>query len=172
MEEEYRNWTSMTNDNDIIAHFSVPGTPPLFLCLLWKMILETDRISPIAYKYVIFIILDFSLVAVCRLLVMVGEDESTSKNVEPLIRRLLHPLSQNSIFLAASLLILGGLSPLLPGKSACDRSFGQALVVLTLDCSMVSGFWNESVRELCLLIYASSATISCVNSCRRTRNVT
>lgn len=40
----------MTNDNDIIAHFSVPGTPPLFLCLLWKMILETDRISPIAYK--------------------------------------------------------------------------------------------------------------------------
>lgn len=44
----------MTNDNDIIAHFSVPGTPPLFLCLLWKMILETDRISPIAYKYVGF----------------------------------------------------------------------------------------------------------------------
>ncbi|KAH0534921.1 mediator of RNA polymerase II transcription subunit 23 [Cotesia glomerata] len=50
VEEEYRNWASMSNENDIIAHFSVPGTPPLFLCLLWKMILETDRISPIAYK--------------------------------------------------------------------------------------------------------------------------
>lgn len=50
VEEEYRNWASMNNENDIIAHFSVPGTPPLFLCLLWKMILETDRITPIAYK--------------------------------------------------------------------------------------------------------------------------
>ncbi|XP_059485779.1 mediator of RNA polymerase II transcription subunit 23 isoform X2 [Neocloeon triangulifer] len=50
VEEEYRNWASMTNENDIIAHFTVQGTPPLFLCLLWKMILETDRISPIAYK--------------------------------------------------------------------------------------------------------------------------
>ncbi|XP_014240192.1 mediator of RNA polymerase II transcription subunit 23 [Cimex lectularius] len=50
VEEEYRNWASMNNENDIIAHFSVPGTPPLFLCLIWKMILETDRISPIAYK--------------------------------------------------------------------------------------------------------------------------
>ncbi|KAL7298235.1 mediator of RNA polymerase II transcription subunit 23 [Trichogramma pretiosum] len=50
VEEEYRNWASMTNENDIIAHFSVPNSPPLFLCLLWKMILETDRISPIVYK--------------------------------------------------------------------------------------------------------------------------
>lgn len=50
VEEEYRNWASMNNENDIIAHFSVAGTPPLFLCLLWKMLLETDRISPIAYK--------------------------------------------------------------------------------------------------------------------------
>ncbi|XP_063241500.1 mediator of RNA polymerase II transcription subunit 23 [Bacillus rossius redtenbacheri] len=50
VEEEFRNWASMNNENDIITHFSVPGTPPLFLCLVWKMILETDRISPIAYK--------------------------------------------------------------------------------------------------------------------------
>lgn len=40
----------MSNENDIIAHFSVAGTPPLFLCLLWKMILETDRVSVVAYK--------------------------------------------------------------------------------------------------------------------------
>ncbi|KAH0954985.1 hypothetical protein HN011_002731 [Eciton burchellii] len=50
VEEEYRNWASMNNENDIIAHFSVPGTPPLFLCLVWKMIFERDCISPIAYK--------------------------------------------------------------------------------------------------------------------------
>lgn len=41
----------MSNENDIIAHFSVSGTPPLFLCLLWKMILDTERINPITYKY-------------------------------------------------------------------------------------------------------------------------
>lgn len=50
VEEEYRNWASMNNENDIITHFSVPGTPPLFLCLLWKVILETERVNPIAYK--------------------------------------------------------------------------------------------------------------------------
>lgn len=42
----------MTNENDIIAHFSLPTAHPLFLCLLWKMIIETDRINPIAYKLV------------------------------------------------------------------------------------------------------------------------
>uniref|UniRef100_T1J7Z5 Mediator of RNA polymerase II transcription subunit 23 n=1 Tax=Strigamia maritima TaxID=126957 RepID=T1J7Z5_STRMM len=50
VEEEYRKWKSMTNENDIIAHFSLQGIPPLFLCLLWKMLLENDRINPIAYK--------------------------------------------------------------------------------------------------------------------------
>ncbi|KAK3924714.1 Mediator of RNA polymerase II transcription subunit 23 [Frankliniella fusca] len=49
VEEEYRNWSNMSNDNDIINHFSEPGTPPLFLCLLWKVILETERVNPIAY---------------------------------------------------------------------------------------------------------------------------
>lgn len=54
VEEEYRKWVSMNNENDIMTHFGVAGAPPLFLCLLWKMLLETesprDRISPIAYK--------------------------------------------------------------------------------------------------------------------------
>lgn len=49
MEEEYRKWKTMNNENDILKHFS-QGTPPLFLCLLWKMLLENDRINPIAYK--------------------------------------------------------------------------------------------------------------------------
>lgn len=50
VEEEYRKWALMNNENDIMAHFGVAGAPPLFLCLLWKMLLETDHISPIAYK--------------------------------------------------------------------------------------------------------------------------
>ncbi|KAK4327235.1 hypothetical protein Pmani_002291 [Petrolisthes manimaculis] len=51
VEEEYRKWKSMSNENDIIAHFSLQhNTSPLFLCLLFKMVLETDRVPPIAYK--------------------------------------------------------------------------------------------------------------------------
>ncbi|XP_076272073.1 mediator complex subunit 23 isoform X2 [Rhynchophorus ferrugineus] len=50
VEEENRKWASMNNENDIMAHFGAPGAPPLFLCLLWKMLLETNHISPIAYK--------------------------------------------------------------------------------------------------------------------------
>nr|XP_020042455.1 mediator of RNA polymerase II transcription subunit 23 isoform X3 [Castor canadensis] len=50
VEEEYRKWKSMTNENDIITQFSVQGFPPLFLCLLWKMLLETDHISQIGYR--------------------------------------------------------------------------------------------------------------------------
>jgi len=51
VEEEWRSWGTMNNENDIIQHFSLPqGNNNLFLCLLWKMILETDDISPIAYK--------------------------------------------------------------------------------------------------------------------------
>ncbi|KAJ8925039.1 hypothetical protein NQ315_001210 [Exocentrus adspersus] len=50
VEEESRKWASMNNENDIMAHFGAPGAPPLFLCLLWKMLLETNHISPIAYK--------------------------------------------------------------------------------------------------------------------------
>jgi len=52
VEEEYRTWTSMTNENDIIAHFLRPTTNPLFLCLLFKIIWETENISPVAYKCV------------------------------------------------------------------------------------------------------------------------
>uniref|UniRef100_A0A286XRX2 Mediator of RNA polymerase II transcription subunit 23 n=1 Tax=Cavia porcellus TaxID=10141 RepID=A0A286XRX2_CAVPO len=50
VEEEYRKWKSMTNESDIITHFSIQGSPPLFLCLLWKMLLETDHINQIGYR--------------------------------------------------------------------------------------------------------------------------
>ncbi|XP_049612105.1 mediator of RNA polymerase II transcription subunit 23 isoform X4 [Syngnathus scovelli] len=50
VEEEYRKWKSMTNEEDIITHFSMQGSPPFFLCLLWKMLLETDHINQIGYN--------------------------------------------------------------------------------------------------------------------------
>lgn len=54
VEEEFRNWSSMTNENDIIAHFGVAANggqiTSLFLCLMFKMILENDAISAVAYK--------------------------------------------------------------------------------------------------------------------------
>ncbi|XP_056641984.1 mediator of RNA polymerase II transcription subunit 23 isoform X1 [Diorhabda carinulata] len=50
VEEENRKWASMNNENDIMAHFGVPGAPPLFLCLLWRMLLDTNHITPISYK--------------------------------------------------------------------------------------------------------------------------
>ncbi|KAG9510935.1 Mediator of RNA polymerase II transcription subunit 23, partial [Fragariocoptes setiger] len=50
VDEEFRKWKAMNNENDIIAHFSQPNAPPLFLCLLWKMLLENDSLSPVVYK--------------------------------------------------------------------------------------------------------------------------
>ncbi|KAM6324076.1 mediator of RNA polymerase II transcription subunit 23 isoform 6-T6 [Aegotheles albertisi] len=50
VEEEYRKWKSMTIENEIITHFSAQGSAPLFLCLLWKMLLETDHINQIGYR--------------------------------------------------------------------------------------------------------------------------
>ena len=51
VEEEYRKWKSMSNENDIIAHFSLQhNQSTLFLCLLFKMVLECDRVPAEAYK--------------------------------------------------------------------------------------------------------------------------
>lgn len=50
VDTEYKKWRSMANENDIIAHFSMQGTPPLFLCIIWKNLLDDNRISPTAYK--------------------------------------------------------------------------------------------------------------------------
>lgn len=47
IEEEYRNWLSMTSENDIVTYFS---QTPTFLCLLFKMIADSGEPSPVAYK--------------------------------------------------------------------------------------------------------------------------
>ena len=45
----------MSNENDIIAHFSLQqNTSNLFLCLIFKMVFETTRVPAEAYKYVHF----------------------------------------------------------------------------------------------------------------------
>ncbi|XP_061424919.1 LOW QUALITY PROTEIN: mediator of RNA polymerase II transcription subunit 23 [Lethenteron reissneri] len=50
VEEEYRKWKAMTSENDLVNHFTAPGSSPLFLCLLWKMLLESDHIRLVTYK--------------------------------------------------------------------------------------------------------------------------
>jgi mediator of RNA polymerase II transcription subunit 23 len=47
IEEEYRNFLSMSNENDTISYFS---QRPLFLCIVFKLIQDTGEISSIAYK--------------------------------------------------------------------------------------------------------------------------
>jgi mediator of RNA polymerase II transcription subunit 23 len=50
VEEEYKAWMSMTlSETEKIHHFSSVNNS-FFLCVLWKMLLETDNISPVAYK--------------------------------------------------------------------------------------------------------------------------
>jgi len=51
VDEEYRNWSAMSgNEQELVEHFSLHGSPPLFLCVVWKMIIDTDRVSPVAFK--------------------------------------------------------------------------------------------------------------------------
>lgn len=47
IEEEYRNFLSMSNENDTITYFS---QRPSFLCLLFKLISDTGEINGVAYK--------------------------------------------------------------------------------------------------------------------------
>nr|XP_027200115.1 mediator of RNA polymerase II transcription subunit 23-like [Dermatophagoides pteronyssinus] len=50
VDEEYRRWKSITNDNDRIKHFTSQGTPPLIYCLLYKMLLDNENIPQVSYK--------------------------------------------------------------------------------------------------------------------------
>lgn len=54
VEEEYRRWKAMANDqNALETHFSQPNAPPLFICVLWKMLLDsndTDYLNPVVYR--------------------------------------------------------------------------------------------------------------------------
>lgn len=50
VEDEYRKWKAMSNENTLVAHFSQPNAPPLFICILWKMLLESDQLNPVVYK--------------------------------------------------------------------------------------------------------------------------
>lgn len=47
IEEEYRNWLSMTNENDTITYFSQTST---FLCILFKIITDQGEPSSICFK--------------------------------------------------------------------------------------------------------------------------
>lgn len=49
VEDEYRTWTSMSDEANKIQHFSNSNNT-LFLCVLWKVLLDTDQITSVAYK--------------------------------------------------------------------------------------------------------------------------
>ncbi|ELT94621.1 hypothetical protein CAPTEDRAFT_178592 [Capitella teleta] len=53
VDTEYRKWKSMASESDLINHFSMQGSQgmsPLFLCVLWKSLVEDKRFAPTAYK--------------------------------------------------------------------------------------------------------------------------
>lgn len=50
VEEEYRKWQAMANGETLIAHFSQPNSPPLFICVLWKMLMENDYLDPNVFR--------------------------------------------------------------------------------------------------------------------------
>jgi mediator of RNA polymerase II transcription subunit 23 len=50
VEEEYRKWQAMANDETRIAHFSQPSAPPLFICVVWRMLVDQDFINPIVFR--------------------------------------------------------------------------------------------------------------------------
>jgi mediator of RNA polymerase II transcription subunit 23 len=40
VDEEYRNWNAMiSNEHELVEHFSMQGTPALILCIVWKMLI-------------------------------------------------------------------------------------------------------------------------------------
>lgn len=50
VEEDFRKWKSMSNEGAIIKHFTSKGPPSLFYCLLYKLLLDNEPISLVAYK--------------------------------------------------------------------------------------------------------------------------
>lgn len=50
VESEHRKWKSMMGEADLITYFSGSMSQPLFLCILWKSLMEDNRISPTAFK--------------------------------------------------------------------------------------------------------------------------
>ncbi|RXG55626.1 Mediator of RNA polymerase II transcription subunit 23 [Armadillidium vulgare] len=51
VEEEYRKWKSMSNENDIIVHFSLQhNTSYVFLCIVFKIVYNSMRVPAETYK--------------------------------------------------------------------------------------------------------------------------
>lgn len=48
VDEEYRKWKAMTNEGDLVKHFSAQGA--LFYCVLYKLALDSETITPVVYQ--------------------------------------------------------------------------------------------------------------------------
>lgn len=50
VEDEYRRWKSMTSETEIFNHFADPSSTNVFICILWKMLLESSHLNPVCHK--------------------------------------------------------------------------------------------------------------------------
>ncbi len=55
VEEEYKVWNSMKSELEIIERFSAPSNT-LFLCVLWKILLDTEQIPAVAYQVLLLLL--------------------------------------------------------------------------------------------------------------------
>ncbi|XP_058942997.2 mediator of RNA polymerase II transcription subunit 23 [Pocillopora verrucosa] len=50
VEDEYRRWKTKSSENEILNHFADPSSTNVFICILWKMLLDSNRLSPVCHK--------------------------------------------------------------------------------------------------------------------------
>ncbi|KAJ8033690.1 Mediator of RNA polymerase II transcription subunit 23 [Holothuria leucospilota] len=50
VDESFRNWSALGTDQDKVAYFTGQGVSPFFLCIVWKILLETEHIPGIIVK--------------------------------------------------------------------------------------------------------------------------
>ncbi|EDV23067.1 uncharacterized protein TRIADDRAFT_28077, partial [Trichoplax adhaerens] len=49
VDEEYRTWKSM-GENETVNYFTQQNTSNVFLCVMWRLLLETNRLSSVCYR--------------------------------------------------------------------------------------------------------------------------
>lgn len=50
VDEEYRKWKAINDDNNLLAQFSSPSAPPLFICVLWRILVDGECMTPVVYR--------------------------------------------------------------------------------------------------------------------------
>lgn len=51
VEDEFNKFlTIQNNESELIQHFSQPSTPTVFICVIWKSLLDSNQLNPVAFK--------------------------------------------------------------------------------------------------------------------------